>query len=54
MPPTQFQNLSKIFKIVFPGNWTKTLYSQNQHSLLNQIQLFEMYKSVIEKIYADS
>ena len=21
--PTQFQNLSKIFKIVFPGNWTK-------------------------------
>ena len=25
--PTQFQNLSKIFKIIFPGNWTKTFIS---------------------------
>ena len=22
--PTQFQNLGEIFKIEFPGNWTKT------------------------------
>ena len=27
MQPTQFQNLSEIFKIEYPGNWTKILVS---------------------------
>ena len=27
VPPAQFQNLSKNFKIEFPGNWSRTLIS---------------------------
>ena len=41
-----FVQNSKMIPIRYPP--------QNQHDSLNQIQLFEIYKSVMEKSYVDS
>ena len=39
-PPTQFQKLSKNFKIKFPGNWTKTLISPESARLTEVVPTF--------------
>ena len=43
-----------ISKSYSQGIGQKLLYPQNQHDSLNQIQFFEINKSVIEKRYVDS
>ena len=55
--PTQFRNLSEIFEIIFPRNWTKSWISPDiswispdkswispEHNLLSQFQPFKIRK----------
>ena len=44
MQPTQFQNLSKIFKIEFPGNWTKSLIYPESAWFTDSFPFFENKK----------
>jgi len=52
--PTQFQILSDIFKIEFPGNWIQFFISSESGLLTESATTFRYKKSAIEKSYVDS
>ena len=47
--PTQFQNLSEIFKIGFPGNWSKSLISSESAWFTDWFSTFENKKIAYRK-----